>query len=93
MVWYGGVYGWCVCIVDAIGIDRLVGGFGRGGSEVQLLSWKTDNSTMCLLEVDSQYHRQKDISCNKKLYLKYIIINSNGQQGCTQCNKRPVICP
>ena len=34
MVWYGGVYGWCVCIVDAIGIDRLVGGFGRGGSEL-----------------------------------------------------------
>ena len=29
MVWLRGVYGWCVCIVDAIGIDRLVGGFGR----------------------------------------------------------------
>ena len=25
---------WCVCIVDAIGVDRLVGGFGRAVSEV-----------------------------------------------------------
>ena len=34
MVWFECVYGWCVCIVNAIGIDRLVSGFGRGGSEV-----------------------------------------------------------
>ena len=31
MVW-GRV--WVVCIADAIAIDRLVGGFGREGSEV-----------------------------------------------------------
>ena len=34
MVWLGCVHGWCVCIVDAIGIDNLVGGFGTGVSEV-----------------------------------------------------------
>ena len=34
MVWCGGMYGWCVCIVDVIGIDRMVGGCWRRGSEV-----------------------------------------------------------
>ena len=34
MVWLGCMHGWCVCIVDAIGVDMLVGGFGRGVSEV-----------------------------------------------------------
>ena len=34
MVWFGGVHGWCVCIVDVIGVDRLVGGFGRRVSKV-----------------------------------------------------------
>ena len=34
MVWCGGVYGWCVCIVDMIGIDRVVDGCQRKGSEV-----------------------------------------------------------
>ena len=33
MVRCGGVYGWCVCIADVIGIDRLVDVCGRGGSE------------------------------------------------------------
>ena len=93
MVWCGGMYGWCVCIVYAIGIDRLVGGCGRGVSEVQLVSWKTDNSTMGLQEVNSQYHWEKDISRNNKLHLKCVIMNSNGQHGYTQCIKRPVFCP
>ena len=48
---------------------------------------------MCLQEVDSQHHREEDISRNNKLHLKCVIINSNGQGGYTQCNKRPVICP
>ena len=30
----GGVYGWCVCLVDVIGIDRVVSGCWRRGSEV-----------------------------------------------------------
>ena len=30
----GRMDGWCVCIVDGIGVDRLVGEFGRGVSEV-----------------------------------------------------------
>ena len=34
MIWNGSMYGWCICIVGVIGIDRLVGRFGRGGSEV-----------------------------------------------------------
>ena len=35
MVFYGvGVYGCCASIVDAIGIERLVGRFVRAGSEV-----------------------------------------------------------
>ena len=50
MVWLGGVHGWCVCIVNAIDVDS---GFGRGVSEVQLVSWKTDNSAMRLYKVDS----------------------------------------
>ena len=45
MVWLGSVHWWCACIVDAIDVDS---GFGRGVSEVQLVSWKTDNSAMCL---------------------------------------------
>lgn len=28
MVWPRYVHEWCVCVVDAIGVDRLVGGFG-----------------------------------------------------------------
>ena len=59
MVWLGGVHGWCVCIVNAIDVDS---GFGRGVSEVQLVSWKTDNSAMRLYKVDSQYHREKVIA-------------------------------
>ena len=55
-----------------------MGRFGRRGSEVKPVSWKTDNSTMCLQEVDSQYHREKDISCNNKLHLKCVIVDSNG---------------
>ena len=47
---------------------------------------------MCLQEVDSQYHREKDISCNSKLHLKCVIIDSNGQRGYTQSNERLVIC-
>ena len=35
---------------------------------------------MCLEEVDSQYHREEDISRNNKLHLKCVIINSNGQR-------------
>ena len=34
MVLSGSVYEWCVCIVDVIGIDRLVSRCGSGGSEV-----------------------------------------------------------
>ena len=48
---------------------------------------------MRLQEVDSQYHGEKNISCNKKLHLKCVIVNSNRQRGYTQCNNRPAICP
>ena len=34
VVWCGGMYGWCVCIVDMIGIDRVVDGCRRRGSQV-----------------------------------------------------------
>ena len=34
MVSLGCIHGWCICTVDAIGVDMLVGGFGRGVSEV-----------------------------------------------------------
>ena len=90
MVWLGRVHWWCACIVDAIDVDS---GFGRGVSEVQLVSWKTDNSAMCLQKVDFQYHREKDIACNNKLYLKCVAADINGYRGYTQCNKRPVIYP
>ena len=40
MVCVGRVDGWCVCIVDAIGVDRLVGGFGRGVSRYNWLVGK-----------------------------------------------------
>ena len=34
MVWLGYMHGWCVCIVDAIGVDGLVYHLWRGVSEV-----------------------------------------------------------
>ena len=34
VVWLGYVHGWCLYMVDAIGLDRLVGRFGRGVTEV-----------------------------------------------------------
>ena len=34
VVWCAGMYGWCVCIVDMIGIDRVVDGCRRRGSQV-----------------------------------------------------------
>ena len=34
MVWLGYAHGRYVCIVDAIGFDRLIDGFGRGVTEV-----------------------------------------------------------
>ena len=33
---------------------------------------------MCLQEVDSQYHREKYISCNNKLHLKCVVVDSKG---------------
>ena len=34
MVWCSGMYEWCECMMDVIGIDKLVSGCGRGGREV-----------------------------------------------------------
>ena len=34
MVWLGYVHGWCVCMVDAIDVHRLLSVIRRGVSEV-----------------------------------------------------------